>query len=200
MPVPWSKKLGLAPYLAHLDHGVWQVSVSDRTSGAVELAYVRRSADGRLPGIPLVVGSFSAEAEAMLAAEVYEGGTAPGPVADLAAARGFAGRGSELVLAVSGGDECVLTVGPDAVSLRIIGTVTVYVGRMRRPRLQGGFVEFERPPGVEDPEALDAAALLDILDIRRARVPSELRKPVTVDELEIWRSTRRPKFPAKGPA
>lgn len=189
MPVPWRKKPGPAPHLADLDHGLWQISVSDRTSGVVELAYVRRSADGRLPGISLVVGSFSGEAEAMLAAETYEGGTAPGPVADLAAARGFAGRGSELVLALSDGDECVLAVGPDAVSLQITGAVTACVGRMHRPRLQGGFVAFERPPGVEDPEALDAAALLDILDIRRARGPSGLRKPVTMKELETWRRT-----------
>lgn len=73
MPVPWSKKPGPAPWLANLGHGLWQISASDRTSGAVELAYMRRSVDGRLPGIPLVVGCFSGEAEAMLAAEIYEG-------------------------------------------------------------------------------------------------------------------------------
>lgn len=200
MPVPWRKKPGPAPWLANLGHGLWQVSVPDRTSGAVELAYVRRSADGRLPGIPLVVGSFSGEAEAMLAAETYEGGTAPGPVADLAAARGFAGRGSELVLALPDGDECVLAVGPEAVSLRIVGTVVICIGRMRRPRLQDGFTAFEHSPGVEDPEALGAAALLDIFDIRHARGPSELRKPVTMSELETWRRTHCLGRPAERPA
>lgn len=197
MPVSWSKKSGPAPWLAKPGHGLWQISAPDRTSGAVELAYARRSADGRLPGIPLVVGSFSSEAEAMLAVGTYEGGTAPGPVADLAAARGFAGRGSELLLALPGGGECVLVVGPDAVSLRIVGAVTTCVGRMRRRRLQGGFIAFERPPGVEDPKALDAAALLDILDIRSARGPCGLREPVTMEELEAWRRKRGLGHPAE---
>ncbi len=198
MPVPWRKKPGPAPWLANLGHGLWQVSVPDRTSGAVELAYVRRSADGRLPGIPLVIGCFSGEADAMLATETYEGGTAPDPVADLAAARGFAGRGSELVLALPDGDECVLAVGPDAVSLRITGAVMTCIGWMRRPRLRDGFIAFERPAGVEDPEALDAAVLLDIFDIRRARSPSELRMPVTMEELERWRRTHCLGRPAEG--
>lgn len=157
---------------------------------------MRRSVDGRLPGIHLVVGCFSGEAEAMLAAETHEGGTAPGPVADLAAARGFAGRGSELVLALPDGDECVLTIGPDAVSLRITGAVMTCIGRMRR--LWDGFTAFERPPGAEDPEALDAAVLLDILDIRRARGASELRKMVAMEELETWRRTHRLGRPAEG--
>jgi len=96
------------------------------------------------------------------------------------------------VLALSGGDECVLAVGPDVVSLRIVGAVTARVGRIHRPRLQDGFIAFERPPGVEDPEALDAAALLEILDIRRVRGPSGLRKPVTMEELETWRQKHHP--------
>lgn len=187
MPVRWSKKPGPAPYLAELDHGLWRVSVPDRASGRVELAYVGRDSDGRLPGIPLPIGTFSAATEAMLAVELYEGGTAPGPVADLAAAHGFAGRGSELVLVLPGGAECVLEVGPEAVALRIGGASSTCVGRFYRPRSQGGFVAFERPPGIEDPEALDAAALLEILDIRRTR---GLHEPVTAQEFEAWKRER----------
>lgn len=190
MPVRWSKKPGLAPYLADLDHGLWRVSVPDRASGRVELSYVGRDADGRLPGIPLPIGDFSAAAEAMLAVEMYEGGTDPGPVADLAAAHGFAGRGSELVLALPDGAECVLEVGPEAVSLRIGGASPACVGRLYRPRSRGGLVAFERPPGIEDPEALDAAALLEILDIRRARGIGGLHEPVTPREFEAWKRGR----------
>lgn len=190
MPVRWSKKPGPAPHLAHLDHGLWQVSVPHRASGRVELAYVGRSSDGRLPGVPLPIGTFSAATEAMLAVEVYEGGTMPGPVADLAAAHGFAGRGSELVLILPGGVECVLEVGPEAVSLRIGGASPVCVGRLHKPRSRGGAVAFERPPGVEDPEALDAAALLEILDIRRARGVRGPYEPVTPEEFEAWKRGR----------
>ena len=187
MPVSWSKKPGPAPHLAALDHGLWQVSVPNRASGRVELAYVGRSSNGRLPGIPLPIGTFSAATEAMLAVELYEGGTMPGPVADLAAAHGFAGRGSKLILVLPDGAECVLEVGPEAVSLRIRGVSPVCVGRLHRPRSRGEAVAFERPPGVEDPEALDAAALLEILDIRRARGPYE---PVTAEEFEAWKRER----------
>lgn len=72
-----------------------------------------------MPGIPRPIGTFSAAVEAILAVEVYEDGATPGPVADPAAARGFAGWGSELVLVLPGREECVPEVGPDAVSLRI---------------------------------------------------------------------------------
>lgn len=44
--VHWSEKPGPAPHVADLDHGLWWVSVPDRASGAVELAYVGRSPDG----------------------------------------------------------------------------------------------------------------------------------------------------------
>lgn len=114
----------------------------------------------------------------------------PGPVADLAAAHGFAGRGSGLVLILPGGVECVLEVGPEAVSLRIGGAFPVCVGRLHRPRSQDGAVAFERPPGVEDPEALDAAALLEILDIRRARGVRGPYEPVTPEEFEAWKRER----------
>lgn len=149
---------GAAPYLADLNHGVWHVSVPDRTSGRVELAYARKGPDGQLPSLSLPIGILSATAEAMLATEMYEEGPVSGTVADLA-----------------------------AVSLRVLADTVVCVGRLRRPRLQGGFVAFERPPGIEDPEALDAAVLLAILHIRHARDPSDVREPVTIGELEAWR-------------
>lgn len=192
MPVHWSRKPGAAPYQASLDHGLWQVSIPHRASGCVELAYVRRAPDGRLPGVPLPIGLFSAVVEAILAVDVYEEGPAPGRAADLAAAHGFAGQGSDLVLVLADGISCVLRIDPDAVSLRILGDATTCVGLLHRPRLHGGFVAFERPPGIEDPEAIDVAVLLEILDLRGLRDPADVHAPMTTEELGEWRRARHP--------
>jgi hypothetical protein len=63
--------------------------------------------------------------------------------------------------------ECLLRVTPDAVALVEIGNREPgRIGCLIRPRAEGGFVAFERPPGIEDPEALDAAILLEILELR----------------------------------
>ena len=104
MPLSWSKEPGAAPYEANLEHGLWHVSHSHQASANVELAYVRRMPDGRLPGAPLAIGTFSAAAEAMLAVEIYEANAMPDPVADLAAARGFLGSGSTLQLLLPGSE------------------------------------------------------------------------------------------------
>ncbi len=55
--------------------------------------------------------------------------------------------------------------------------------------MRGEFVMFERPPGIEDPEALDASILLRILAIRRARTLPALHQPMTTGELATWQQT-----------
>ena len=163
-------------------HGLWHVT-PPRADGFVELAYARYDEAGRLPGLPLPIGIFAAATEAVLAAEMHEAalaGDAPGPAPGLPFRQ----------LAPDG--EFVVEAAEAALRLHFLATLRGGSGEvacLRRPRPVAGspFVEAERPPGLEDAHALDAAILMRIAALRAARAEAPALEPLTRAEAARWR-------------
>jgi len=188
----WRRKPGAgAPLQFRAAHGLWQISAPDRREGSVELGYVRQDVHGRLPGVPLPVGVFSSTAEATLAVELYEAALTGEPMPGVPRAMGGATRmptqGSDLV--IEEGERDLLLLGERSDGVRST------IARLHRPEPRGanGFTAFERPPGIEDPVAIDEEILGAIAGIRmerRGRGGAELL-PVTEEEFRVWQEARR---------
>ena len=185
----WTQRGATAPFHFEAPHGLWQIAPTAH-SGQVELGYAGFDAQGRLPGIPLAVGTLSSTAEAMLAVALYEQGPVSGPVRDMVEAEGFQGRDPEWRLSLGQSASIVLRLLPEAVVLTYeAGGREHPVGCLNRPRSEGAIVLFPRPPGHEDPEATDVAILLQVARLRRARGTSGVGEPVTMRELRRWAET-----------
>jgi hypothetical protein len=173
---------GHRPAQLRAAHGLWHVT-QPRADGRVELCYGRFDAAGRLPGLPLPIGLFDAPAEAMLAVEMHEAAMAEPALAVPA----------PLPWRLLGPDgDFLLEPEPEGLALLLEQQAPRLVARLLQPREvpASTFTLAERPPGIADLAALDAAILrrIAMLRSRRAEVPAD--QPLTIAEITRWRGLR----------
>ncbi len=182
----WTGEPGRArPGQLAMPHGLWQVTPPG-ADGRVELCYARCDEHGLLPGLPLPIGEFAASAEAALIAEVYEAALAGEPPPDAPPL--------DVPVRLLGPEgEFVLDMGETRLTLRFEaarrgGRADVAWMHRERHLPDRSFVEAERPPGIEDPAALDAAILLRIATLRLRRAHAPALEPLTRAEAAAWRT------------
>jgi len=152
-----------------LPHGVWAVAEL-WAGGRAELRYASFNEEGRLPVAPLAIGEFASAGDARLAANLYE--AAERPRLPHALSNAFLQGGGEAEIMAPDGRAFLLSLSDEAVTLSSHEGGTKFEwARPDQPRATEEGAEYARPPGHEEPAALDLAIMLRLVNAMGAAAP-----------------------------